>query len=422
VIRSLLTVWTSCVLIGSAAAENWPQWRGPQNNGISSETNLPAEWSETKNLVWKLALPGQGNSTPCIWGDRMFLTAADGGDLLLLCISTKGKELWRKKLGSGVKPKSRADEGNDASSSPSTDGKHVYAFGGTGDFACFDFDGNEVWRFNGQQRWGKFRIAFGMHTTPVLHKDRLYLQLIHAGTQAVVAIDKTNGKDVWKVDRPSDGRAECLHSYASAFMWDNGKDAYLVAHGNDYTTAHALDDGKEIWRLGDLNPKGSYNPTLRFVASPVTTPDLIVVPTAKRGAVVAVKPDAKGEIRAGSDGELWRIPSGTPDVPSPLVHDGLVYLSGETGGVTVREAKTGKQLYSERTHDSRHRASPVYADGKVYMTSRDGVFTVIKAGREYEQLAQNRLPDVTTASPAISNGRIYIRGWNHLWAFGASSN
>ena len=145
----------------------------------------------------------------------------------------------------------------------------------------------------------------------------------------VVCVKKSDGKEVWKVKRESDGTAENKHSYASPFIWSNGKDAYLVSHGNDYAIAHALGDGKEIWRLGDLNPKDSYNYTLRFVASPVCTPDLIIVPSAKSGAVVAIKPDAKGKIMAGSEHEQWRKPSGTPDVPCPLVHDGLVYLCDE---------------------------------------------------------------------------------------------
>src|SRR5262249_2794654 len=147
----------------------------------------------------------------------------------------------------------------------------------------------------------------------------------------LVAIDKATGKDVWKVNRTSDAHGECEHSYASACLWTNGSDAYLIVHGCDYATAHRLSDGSEIWRLGGLNPKGHYNPTLRFVASPVAVADLIVVPSAKNGPVVGVKPSAKGTIMSGSGYEQWRRPTNTPDVPSPLVHDGLVYLCRESG-------------------------------------------------------------------------------------------
>src|SRR5207237_1114305 len=131
---------------------------------------------------------------------------------------------------------------------------------------------------------------------------------------------------IWKVSRPSDASGECLESYATPSVWRNGSTALLIIHGSDYTTAHRLDNGEEVWRVGGLNPKGSYNRTLRFVASPVVTPDLIVVPSAKRGPIVAVKPDAHGLVEAGNAAEVWRLPHATPDVPSPLVYDGLVYL------------------------------------------------------------------------------------------------
>ena len=185
----------------------------------------------------------------------------------------------------------------------------------------------------------------------------------------VVAIDKATGGDVWKVERKSDGYRENEHSYASAFLWKKGKNAYLVVHGNDYTTAHRLEDGKELWRVGDLNPKDDrYNPYLRFVASPLCTPDLIVIPSAKNGPVVGLKPDASGLVTAGSKYEQWRIAHNTPDVPSPLLHGGLVYLCGERGTLLVLDAKTGKAVYSKPIHSHRHRASPMYADGKVYLT------------------------------------------------------
>jgi outer membrane protein assembly factor BamB len=412
-----LCVVLSC--LGPARADNWPQWRGPDNDGISKETNLPAEWSDTKNVAWKLKLPGMAGSTPAVWGERIFLTSQDGKDLVLLCVSTEGKALWKSKLGTGAR-RFRGDEGNEASNSPSTDGQHVWAFVSPGDFACFDLDGKEVWRFNAQERYGKFRIQFGMHSTPVLYEDRLYLQLIHSGGAWVIAVDKATGKDVWKVARPSDGRAECEHSYASCVLWKNGKDAYLVAHGNDYATAHSLKDGSEIWRLGDLNPKDRYNPTLRFIATPLTTPDLIVVPSAKRGPVVGVKPEATGRVTPGGPFEQWRKPSNTPDVPSPLVHDGLVYLCGESGTLTCLDAKTGKEHYAQRIYSNRYRASPVYADGKVYLTARNGTVTVVQAGPTFTPLATNRLPDQVTASPAISNGRIYIRGFDTLYAIGTA--
>ena len=406
------------LLAGHGSADNWTQWRGPNDDGICTEKDLPTDWDATKNVAWKFALPGPGGSTPAVFGKHIFLTAQDDKKLLLLCVGTEGKEKWRRDLGPATGP-ARGDEGNGASASPSTDGKLVYVFVGNGTFAAFDFAGEEVWRFDAQKRYGKFRIQFGMHSTPALFKGRLYFQLIHDGGGQVICIDAKDGKDVWKIARDSDGTDENKHSYASAFVWTNGKDAYLVCHGNDYATAHALADGKEIWRLGDLNPRDRYNRYLRFVTSPVCTPDLIVVPSAKEGPVVGLKPSAKGLIRAGDAAEQWRMPRGTPDVPCPLVADGLVYLAGSGGGLTCLDAKTGKPYYARKaTHTHRHRSSPVLADGKLYLTARDGVTTVVKAGKTFEKIATNKLPDEIAASPAISDGRIYLHGFEYLWAIG----
>jgi outer membrane protein assembly factor BamB len=412
---SVCCVALACV--GTARAENWPQWRGPNNDGISGETNVPSEWSESKNVIWKIELPGMSGSTPVVWNDRIFLLSEDGEDVVLMCVGTDGKEIWKRKLGTG-KRRFMRDEANQASPSPSTDGEHVYAFAGTGDFTCFDMNGKEIWRFNAQERYGKFKIQWGMHVTPLLHGNRLYHCLLHSGGWWIIALDKATGKEVWKVKRESDAKGECEQAYASPCLWHNGKDEYLIIHGCDYTTAHRLDDGSEIWRLGDLNPKDHYNYTLRFVATPVAVADLIVAPSAKNGPVVGVKPDAKGTITAGNSYEQWRRAHNTPDVPSPLVHDGLVYLCRENGILICMEAKTGKELYQERLHSARYRGSPVYADGKIYCTARDGTITVVKAGPKFEQVAVNKLPDQIAASPVISGGRIYIRGFKTLYSIG----
>lgn len=407
------------VLLSAAAAapaENWPQWRGPDNDGVSGETHLPTQWN-ADNVAWKLKLPGAGGSTPAVWGDRLFLTCQDGNHVALLCVGTDGKEVWRRMVGAGG-GKINHDEGNGASASPSTDGKHVYAFVGSGELACFDFDGNESWKFNVQDRYGKFLMQWGFHTTPLLDGDRIYLQLFHSGAHLVVALNKADGDEIWKVQRKSDGRAENEQSYASPVMWRNGKDAYLIVHGDDYATAHRLTDGSEIWRVGGLNPKDHYRGDLRFVASVEATPDLIVVPSAKDHPVVGVKPDATGLVDTGSPSEQWRLPRGTPDVPSPLVHDGLVYLCREDGRLICLDAKTGEEKYNQRLHPARYRASPVYADGNVYLTARDGVVTVVKAGPKFEKVAENTLPDQFAASPAVSGGRIYLRGFDTLWAIG----
>lgn len=411
---------TALLLLTSALcfADHWPQWRGPNHDAISRETGLLTEWSETNSVLWKAPLPGMGSATPAVWGDSIFLTSEAGNELVLLCLGTDGKERWRRKLGEGSS-KARGGEGNSASPSPCTDGKLVFGLVGSGDFAAFDFSGKEAWRFNAQERYGKFSYDFGMHSSAVLHDGRLYLQFIHPRLQAVVALDAASGKEVWKVSRPSDGKAECLNSYATPCLWVRGNDARLITHGNDYAIAHDLADGKEVWRLGDLNPKDRYNTTLRFVTSPVAVADLIVIPTAKNGAIVGVSPDASGTISAGGKGEVWRVASGTPDVPSPVVFEGRVFLCRENGVLTCVDAKTGKQFFSDRFHAQTYRASPVVADGKLILTAKDGTFTIVKPGEKLDILGKNKLSDQFTASPAISNGRIYLRGFAAIYAIGA---
>ncbi|HEX5446430.1 MAG TPA: PQQ-binding-like beta-propeller repeat protein, partial [Pirellulales bacterium] len=354
--------------------------------------------------------------TPVIWNDRIFLTSAGpAGDLLLLGVGTDGRELWKAKVTGGDRAV-RGDEGNSASPSPATDGEHVWAFFANGVLACYDFNGHEVWKQNLQDRFGKFNIAFGLTSTPVLDGDRLYLQLLHSGASQVIALDKTTGQQIWKHDRKTDARAECEHSYASPTLYRDGQREFLLTHGCDYIIAHSLQDGHELWRCGGLNPKNSYNETLRFVASPVAAPGLIVVPSAKDGPVLGLSPDAKGDITTSSEGHVWTRSRNTPDVPSPLVVDGLVYLCRENGVLMCLDAETGKQYYQERAFSDRYRASPVYGDGKIYLTARGGVVTVVQAGKDFEILSSNDMQEPTSSSPAIAGGRIYLRTFEALYA------
>jgi len=421
VVCAFLLTFCSSVLL----AENWPHWRGPEMNGISTEKDLPVEWSTTKNVAWKVPLPGPAGASPVVWGDHIFITSVDGEKLVLICVNTDGKTLWTRTVGRGNK-RARGDEGNSASPSPTTDGKHVYAMFGSGDIGCYDFDGNQVWKFNLQERFGKFIIQFGMTSSPVLFEDRLLLQLIHGARRfgdekaIVVALDKSNGKTLWKRRRITKATNENRHSYASPIIYSEGKLNLFITHGADYTIAYDPKTGNEVWRLGGLNPHDDpdkrYHGTLRFVASPAANDGIVVVPTAKRYPVFAVRPDFKGDITDKKEAHLWRYPKNTPDVPSPLIRDGLVYLCRENGNLMCLEAKTGKLLYEQRTHRIRHRASPVYADGRIYLTGRDGKVTVVQAGREFKILAQNTLGEDMSASPAISNGTIYLRTFNALWA------
>src|SRR5262249_44877637 len=193
----------------------------------------------------------------------------------------------------------------------------------------------------------------------------------------VIAVDKSTGKEVWKVERKSDAAAVSREAYASPCLWNDGKQTSLAVLGCDYATGHRLTDGREIWRLGDLNPKAQYNPTLQMISSPVATPKMLLVPTEKGGTVVAVKPGAKGMIQTGGHFELWRSRKGSPEVASPLVQDGLVYLPRDNGLFHCLDANTGKEVYLRRLHADRYCASPILAAGRVYVMSRDGTISVV---------------------------------------------
>ncbi|MFO1094493.1 MAG: PQQ-binding-like beta-propeller repeat protein [Planctomycetaceae bacterium] len=430
--RVSLYLLIAVALANVAGAENWPQWRGPRGDGISGEHGIATKWSRTENVAWRTELPGPGGATPVVFGDRIFVTSSlgeeDGAALLLLCYSTDGKELWRQTVGAGNK-NARKIEGNSASPSPCTDGKHVWCFFGTGVLGCYTVDGEKVWNSDLQERYGKFDIQFGMTSTPVLDGDALYLQLIH-GTWGgpykvakVIRLNALTGDEVWAVDRPSEATDECKHSYASAFLFDHGGMRFLLTHGADCTVAYDLDTGKELGRLGDLNGPtklndNQYDHTLRFVASPGISEDLIVIPTAKNGPLVGVNVNHElvGDITHKPQAVRW-VYEKTPDVSIPLIIDGLVYVVMKPGQVFCLDTKTGKELYFERIHNAEHRASPVYADGNLYVCSRDGICTVLKAGPKFEVVSENDIGnEPITASPAISNGTLYLRSYDALYA------
>ena len=413
-------------LIAAPPADAWPQWRGPANDGHApAARNIPAEWGVGTNIAWKLALPGPGSSTPCVWGDRLFLTAMDGPNAVLMHVGTDGKERWRRPLGA-ADIRTRGDEGgNIASASCSTDGKLVFAFSGSGKLAAFDFAGAEVWATDLNKQYGDFTsnrvIQFGGHWTPCLDRGTLYVTVLHRKAQKVLAFDAATGSPRWAVDRPSDSPpgTESPDVYSSPLVWRSGDRACLVVHGNDYCTGHTLTDGKELWRVTELNPKGNYNRAWRAISSPLVLPDLIVVPSCKKGVTVALDPlKVSGTVGPGGTGELWRLPKNTPDVPSPIRIDDAVYLMGETGKLMCVDAATGAERFSETVTTERHRANPVFADGKLILVGRDGTMPVVKPGPALEVLAKNKLPDTFTASPAVAGDRLYLRGWKALYAIG----
>jgi len=404
------------------AEDLWPQWRGPAGTGIAAASGFPSEWSTEENVLCRVPLPGQAGSTPVFAGNQIFLTSADGDDLLLMCFSTDGELIWSRKVTSGNQV-ARVDEGNSASASPITDGQHVWAMFGDGTLVCFTVDGAEVWRKDLQREYGQFEIQFGMTSTPVMHEGNIYIQLIHGAWNnvpsvgTVAAMDAATGDEKWRTKRETSAISENKHSYASPVIYQDDEYRYLLCHGADYVTAHDLETGREIWRCGGLNPKDRYNEFLRFVASPAVGPGLIVVPTAKSGPVVAIRPGGQGDI-TDSEFVVWQAQRVTPDVPSPLVTEDYVYLCRENGAVVCLDAKTGEVYYNERTNGHNHRASPVLSGDRWLITSRQGVITVLQTGPEFKVLAVNDMGESISASPVIMGDRIYIRSFDALYAIG----
>ncbi|HET6671041.1 MAG TPA: PQQ-binding-like beta-propeller repeat protein [Pyrinomonadaceae bacterium] len=396
-------------------ADNWPQWRGPTMNGISTEKNLPLSWTTEENIIWKLALPGLSGSTPIIWRDRIFLNVAEGSDLYLWCVDRKqGKLAWKKLLGSGnVKMRKQ----NMSSPSPVTDGKNVYVMTGTGVFISFDFSGKELWSRDLQREYGAFGLNWGYASSPLLTEDALYIQVLHGmrtdDPSYVMRVDKTTGKTIWKVDRPTDAITESPDSYTTPALLRYGKTAELVITGGDCVTGHDLATGKELWRANGLNPDN--NPSYRIVASPVIFNEIIYAPTRVR-PLLALKAGGRGDITTSH--LLWSTPNG-PDVPTPITDGQYFYVVNDRGIMWCLDAKTGAEIYAQqRLKPGAYSGSPVLADGKIYVTNEDGLTSVVRAGPKFEILAENALNDYCLSSPAISDGQIFIRTTQHLYCIG----
>ncbi len=432
--KTLLRQLTAiCTLVAvpcsGALAEDWRQWRGPANDGHSTERGIVSNWSLDSNVKWKTPLPGRGGSTPIVVDGRIFLTSGDAGDLVAMGLSAEnGEVLWKTKLATGDQP-ARGDEGNSASASPVSDGKHVWVFFSNGTLACLTVEGKEVWKFDVGERFGALDIQFGLTSTPVLDGDYLYLQLIHGRMQRgddtrtgqVIKLEKGTGATVWVHDRVTNADFECKHSYASPFIHREGESAMLVVHGADCITAHDLVTGKELWRFAELNGPTRWNPkqndpTFRFVASPLITRGRVIVPTAKEGPLVSLNLEQlKGDSSAKAQAVAWVSPK-TPDVSIPVAVDNYIYLLQKDGRLQCVEWDTGKEVYLQRVHSSQHRTSPIYADGHLYMASSDGTVSVVKTGPEFELVSSNNVGAPVTASPVISHGTLYIRSFEAIFA------
>jgi outer membrane protein assembly factor BamB len=410
------------------AEENWPQWRGPSRNGISNETNLPVKWSQTENVLWKLPMPALSGSTPIVWGDRIFLNVANalpdaravdngpGASLHLWCVDrAKGTILWQRDLGSGNRMQRKQ---NQSTPSPVTDGTTVWVMTGTGILKAFDFAGKELWTRDIQADYGRFGLNWGYGSSPLLHGDALFVQVLHGmrtdDPSYLLRIDTATGKTVWRVERPTHARVESPDSYTTPAALQYAGNTEIVLTGGDVVTGHDPATGKELWRADGLNPTNDAN--YRIVASPVTFDDLIIAPTRERPMLV-LKAGGRGDVTKSH--LLWTFDNG-PDVPTPVTDGTHVYVINDRGIMFCLEARTGREIYGrQRLRPGTYSGSPVLADGRIYITNEDGVTSVVKAGPQFQLLSENEFDDYTLSSPAVSNGRIYFRTTKFLWAIGS---
>lgn len=420
------------VLIASSGLGNWPQWRGPNSNGSTTTArDLPVKWSETENVVWRTKLPSWSAATPIVWGDTIFVTSAEEGfaklgekggrgtgegqpdKIFLISINRKdGSVRWRKQIDSGNRIYRKQ---NSASPSPITDGKHVWIMTGNGKLTCFRMDGTEVWKRDVQAEYGKFGLNHGYASTPLLHGDRLYVQVLHGmhtdDPSYIFAVDKTSGKTMWKVERPTDAKAESPDNYATPQIATVSGKPQLIISGADYVTGHEIGSGKEMWRIGGFNPTdNSFN---RTIASSIVIGDKVYTTSTRGRPFVAFRAGGMGDITKKS--EIWTNNMGS-DVPTPATDGKYIYVLVDNGIVHCLEADTGKPVYQgQRIENGTYSASPLLADGKLYMTSEDGTTTVLKAGPSFEVLGTNRLDSHTLASPVAVDNQIFVRTADYLY-------
>lgn len=401
--------------VSAAVGDNWPQWRGPFLNGISSEKNLPTRWSAEENVTWKLTMPSWTGATPIIWGERIFLNVADGDSLYLWCVDrTKGEPLWKKLLGGG---NTKMRKQNMSSPSPVTDGKNVWVMTGTGILKAFDFAGSELWAREIQKDYGRFGLNWGYASSPLLYEDALFVQVLHGmrtdDPSYLLRIDKKTGKTLWRVERPTNAIRESPDSYTTPAIVRQGNTVELVITGGDCVTGHDPATGKELWRANGLNPDN--NPNFRIIASPVVYEGVVYAPTREK-PLLAIRAGGRGDVTESH--KLWAFTHG-PDVPTPVTDGKYFYVVDDRGIMWCLDAKTGQTIWGpQRIKSATYSSSPVLADDKLYVTNEEGLTTVLKAGPKFEVLAENNLNDYTLSSPAISDGQIFMRTAQYLYCIG----
>jgi outer membrane protein assembly factor BamB len=435
----LFIALTGLLLLNSSASAraNWPQWRGPAGQGISTEKNLPTTWTATKNIKWKTPIEGLGHSSPIVWGKKIFLTTAldgevipgrtpgvthkmaDGSDFVhpdalgadrrhtfkVICIDREsGKILWQRVAYEGPVHDSRHKRASFASSTPATDGKYVFAFFGTEGLYAYDFNGKLLWK----QDLGKLGTAsVGYGVSPILYGNLVIMQCDESGMNSfIAAFDKKTGKEVWRAPRKVDV------TWSTPVLVKTGKRTELVASAAEAIISYDPMTGKELWRHKGLESNA--------VNTPVVSNDMVVITSGYPLKIaLALRAGGSGDV-TGSKQLVWSYNKGTAYVPSPILYGDYLYLMAGNGSLTCLDAKTGKVAYEGARVPKAipFTASPVAYEDKVLITSDEGETFVVKAGPKHEIIGTNSVGEAVFASPAIADGKIFIRGVNNLFAIG----
>ena len=390
------------------AAENWPQFRGPDGNGSSDAQGLPLRWSETENVKWKTAIHGRGWSSPVVWGNQIWMTTAteDGHEQFAVCVDREsGKILRDIHLFHNEKLQITNPLNSYASPTPVVEDGRVYVHFGVYGTACLDTASGDVLWTRRDIDCDHFR---GPGSSPVLVDGLLVFHMDGIDVQYVIALDKTTGKTVWKTNRSTDygdRQGDFRKAYSTPLPIEFGGRRQLICVGAVETMAYDPATGKELWKVRHEGFSNTSRPVfgcgLVFVSAGPGTQQLW-----------AVRPDGDGEVTASH--VVWKLRKNVPQKPSPVLVDDLLYLVNDGGIASCVEAKTGKIVWQHRL-GGQFSASPIAAEGRIYLFPHDGPATVIATGREYKRLAVNKLDAGFMASPAVAGKAIFLRTKTHLY-------
>jgi outer membrane protein assembly factor BamB len=414
-VKNILLICCIVTTATAVCAENWPAWRGPEGTGVCREKNVPVHWSRTENVKWRKPLPERGNSTPIVWGDRIFITqaVANDGQRLVMCFDRHdGKLLWQK--GPADVPKEVTHETNPyCSGSPVTDGERVIANFGSAGVWCFDFQGKELWH----RDLGKQEHIWGGGTSPVLHGNLCFVNFGPGENTALVALDKKTGAIVWKREEPG-GKfghtsAEWLGSWSTPVVVRAGNADELIMTFPKRVAAFDPSSGEERWTCQGLNPL--------VYTSPLHHDGVIVAMGGFGGSALAVKTGGHGDVTETN--RLWHQPKCRQRIGSGVIAGDHIYILDDPGIAECIELKTGKSIWEERLKGPGNTAqswgSMVGADGRLYVVNQGGDAFVLKASPQFEVLATNSLGETTMGSIAVSDGELFIRTHDALWCIGS---